>query len=292
MLDHLIAPPTVSATIRRIAAMSGASLVMHTAVLTAAVYAAVATGTEAALDAPSQQVQFVSLPAADDRPPPAAPPIAQDAGAPLRAAPKYLPSQGKGPIAGEAPAGFQELQAPPEIKGIPPVDLAQQAVDTADFSGRGVIGGSGHGKPPDGPIATLASDVMRAGDSLASNLRLTPVAPAPDPASYVYDVSSVTEPPVLLDSASVLRVLLALYPPTLRQAGVGGRVIAECVVGINGRVEPQSIRIAETTEELFGSATAVALPQLRFKPAQLAYRGKLVAVRMQVRIPVNWEIRY
>jgi protein TonB len=87
-------------------------------------------------------------------------------------------------------------------------------------------------------------------------------------------------------------VLLALYPPTLRQAGVGGRVIAECVVGINGRVEPQSIRIAETTEELFGSATAVALPRLRFKPAQLAYRGKLVAVRMQVRIPVNWEIRY
>lgn len=302
MLEHLITPPTLFMTARRVALTSGASVLLHAAVLVLGVRVAMSARDSIAESKAAREVQFVALPTADKRPPPPPPmPVAQRTGAPVRAAPKYVPSRGQGPIVGESPAGFQELRVPEIVKGIPPVDITQRAVDTADFSGRGVIGGVGRGKVPEGPVARTAAEVARAGEALrfdTAAVALTPTAPtaapqvaAPDPETFVYDIGEVTQPPVLLDPDAVRNLLLSLYPRSLRDAGVGGRVVAECIVGNDGAVEAQSIKIVETPHELFAAATELALAKFRFKPAQVRYRGKLVPVRMRVTFPIDWEVR-
>jgi len=58
------------------------------------------------------------------------------------------------------------------------------------------------------------------------------------------------------------------YPSMLQSAGVEGDVRAQFVVDTLGRVEPGSVRVLETTHDLFASAVRDALSRARFKTAQ------------------------
>jgi protein TonB len=76
------------------------------------------------------------------------------------------------------------------------------------------------------------------------------------------------------------------FPEILRQAGIGGRVIVECVVDTMGRVESGSLRVVSSTNALFDSPAREAVAASLFRPGRLGAR----AVRVRVQVPLNFEI--
>ena len=169
-------------------------------------------------------------------------------------------------------AGFQELVAPARLAGIPPVDLAEEAVSAQDFSGRGVAGGVAGGQKPE--------EVPPPTDS-------TPLAPA----GAAYTVATVGEPPVLLNRAELPGIMQSLYPPLLRVAGLSGRVRVEFVVDRAGRVDPRSVRTLESPHPLFSSATQTALEQFRFRPGSVSNGGETRLVPVLVAMTIEWTLR-
>ena len=76
------------------------------------------------------------------------------------------------------------------------------------------------------------------------------------------------------------------YPDALRKAGVEGEVLASFVVGETGQVEPGSLEVLKSSDDLFTQAVARALPQMRFNPARVG--GK--AVRQIVQQPFTFSL--
>ena len=62
------------------------------------------------------------------------------------------------------------------------------------------------------------------------------------------------------------------YPTMLQSAGVEGDVRAQFVVDTLGRVERGSVRVLDTTHDLFASAVRDALTRARFTPAEAGGR--------------------
>ncbi|HEY4306259.1 MAG TPA: energy transducer TonB [Gemmatimonadaceae bacterium] len=60
------------------------------------------------------------------------------------------------------------------------------------------------------------------------------------------------------------------YPEVLRSAGIDGHVLVQFTVDTTGRVDANSIRVLESTHELFTRAVREALGSFRFIPAQVA----------------------
>ena len=138
------------------------------------------------------------------------------------------------------PKGFQVLVAPVEIPDvIPDVDLTKKATDEADFSGKGVAGGTGKGvgsgPPVDSNQPFFEFQVEK------------PVVPAPNSPT-------------------------PRYPDILRSAGVEGEVMAQFVVDTTGRVEMSTFKVLRTTHDLFAAAVRQALPNMRFIAAEVGGR--------------------
>jgi protein TonB len=70
------------------------------------------------------------------------------------------------------------------------------------------------------------------------------------------------------------------YPEMLRQAGVGGTVLAQFVVDTLGRVDMGSFRVLSADHELFADAVRITLPRMRFLPAQVGERKVAQLVQM------------
>lgn len=62
------------------------------------------------------------------------------------------------------------------------------------------------------------------------------------------------------------------YPDLLRQTGIEGTVIVQFTVDTAGRVDAASIRVLNSTHDLFTRAVRDALLQFRFKPAEVGGR--------------------
>ena len=77
------------------------------------------------------------------------------------------------------------------------------------------------------------------------------------------------------------------YPDVLRAQGVEGRVTLRFVVDTTGRVEPASVRVVASTNDLFAAAARATAPTLRFTPASVAGRH----VRQLVELPFTFELR-
>ena len=108
------------------------SIVLHTVLISAAVYATARAGAKDE-KAKAEKIQFVEMkkepPKVPDKPPP-----------PKEVVVKPPP-----------PKGFQVLRAPVKIDiKIPEIDLTKAITNESDFSGKGVKGGTGNGvsKPP------------------------------------------------------------------------------------------------------------------------------------------------
>jgi len=77
------------------------------------------------------------------------------------------------------------------------------------------------------------------------------------------------------------------YPETLRQSGVGGRVLVQFAVDTTGRVDMASVRVLQSTHDLFTQAVRSALASFRFKPAEV--NGKRMAALAEM--PFEFQVR-
>ena len=84
----------------------------------------------------------------------------------------------------------------------------------------------------------------------------------------------------------VTRAAAPRFPDALRNSGVEGDVQVTFIVGINGRVEPSSIRIVHSPHQLFSESVRSALLDARFRPAQVGGHSvrKLVAQSFSCRL--------
>ncbi|HEX2079778.1 MAG TPA: energy transducer TonB [Longimicrobium sp.] len=107
--------------------------------------------------------------------------------------------------------------------------------------------------------------------------------PAADSAR-VYELHEVEVLPRAQNAPELAAALQQGYPPHLRDAGVGGEVYVEFVVGVDG--VPREVRVVSASDSGFAAPTVQAISGLRFSPAQV--QGHAVAVR--VTQPIHWRI--
>ena len=214
------------------------SVVLHTVLIAAAVYAT-AHATEAVIAKPkAEKLDFVEV---------------------KKEEPKQEPEKAPPPpevtVAPPPPKGFQVLAAPVNIPDvIPDIDLSKHVTDEADFSGKGVAGGSGRG--------------IEGGTGPTNN----------EGAYFEFQV----EKTVLGAPGNPQPT----YPSMLQSAGVEGRVLAQFVVDTSGKADMSTFKVLETSHDLFSQAVRQALPRMRFFPAEIG--GK--KVRQVVQQPFTFAI--
>ena len=217
------------------------SLVAHAGLIMGAIYAtANATGV---IEKPKEEkIDFVEI--KKDEPPP----------------PKNEPPPPPPPdvvAAPPPPKGFQVLTAPVEIPDvIPDIDLSKKVTDEADFTGKGVAGGTSKGV--EGGKAIVADN------------------------NQTYFEFQVEKPVVQAPNSGQPR-----YPDILRQAGVEGEVLAQFVVDTTGKADVSSFKVLKTSHDLFATAVKNALPSMRFIPAEVGGRK----VKQLVQQPFGFAIQ-
>ncbi|NUO62210.1 MAG: energy transducer TonB [Gemmatimonadaceae bacterium] len=214
------------------------SVIVHVALIAGAVYAT-AQAREAVLEKPkAEKVDFVEV---------------------KKEEPKQEPEKAPPPpdvtVAPPPPKGFQVLAAPVNIPNvIPDIDLSKKVTDEADFTGKGVAGGSGRG--------------VEGGTGPVNN----------EGAYFEFQVEKT-----VLGSPENPR---PTYPSMLQSAGVEGKVLVQFVVDTSGRADMSTFKILESSHELFSQAVKQALPRYRFFPAEIG--GK--KVRQVVQLPFSFGI--
>lgn len=143
------------------------------------------------------------------------------------------------------------------------------------------------------PVAWTADARPEAAEPAAER---TPIAAAlerlldddPELAALVAETiedSEATDRPRLLNPRELGRTLSHEYPPFLRDAGTGGRVVARFIVDREGM--PRMVRILTSSDPFFEEPTARVIRQMRFQPARLD--GEPVPVWIQ--LPIDWSVR-
>ncbi|MDQ2889642.1 MAG: energy transducer TonB [Gemmatimonadota bacterium] len=158
-------------------------------------------------------------------------------------------------VAPPPPKGFQVLQAPPIVPvKIPDIDLSKKVTNEADFSGKGVAGGTSKGVVGGtGPVSD----------------------------NQTYFSYQVERPAAALSSSPS-----PSYPEALRSAAIDGEVEAQFVVDTSGR--GTDLQILKSSNELFAAAVKTAFPRMRFSPAEIG--GK--KVKQLVVQPFNFTISH
>jgi periplasmic protein TonB len=268
----------------------GASVAAHVGLLAGVVWLSSPDHAPLAeADTSAEEVTYIDIteiPPPDmvfEEPPVEQPP--QPAAAPVRqvAAPRTRPAEPRrttptapARVAQPEPAGFQELQAPPTVLGIPPPDPSLAAVRAADFGGRGQAGGTGAGTP------AASTGTSRVGTGATG----TDTGAVSGPPTGTFTPNLVDRRVELTNRAEITRVLQRLYPSMLRDMGVEGSVQVQFVVTAEGRVDMSTVQITSATDDQFAAATRKALQEFRFRPARKGNHN----VRMLTVLPVSWTL--
>jgi protein TonB len=213
------------------------SLVLHTVLISGAVYATARAGIKDE-KAKSEKIQFVEVkkeppkPKVDEPPPP------------KEVVVKPPP-----------PKGFQVLRAPVKIDiKIPEIDLSKAVTNEADFSGKGVKGGTGSG--------------VAGGTGPVTN--------------QTYFEFQVEKPAEMLSESPKPK-----YPSVLESSGIAGEVQAQFVVRSDGKADGDSFKVLKSTNDLFTQAVKNVLPRMRFSPAMIGGKpvNQLVQQSFQFAVP-------
>jgi TonB family protein len=78
---------------------------------------------------------------------------------------------------------------------------------------------------------------------------------------------------------------MPIYPASLREAGVSGRVMLTLIVDTTGHAEAASIRVLDATNNLFIEPAIASSQSCRFTPA---LRNGL-PVRVRVSLPISFR---
>lgn len=232
------------------------SIILHSAILFLAIFATARAGARKADKSPETKVSFVAVKKDEPPPPKKEPPPPKEAPKP-KAPPKVsepvLPKE----VAPAPPQGFKVLT--PQITiptTLPAIDLSKSITNENDFSGKGVAGGSDKG---------VAGGTGKDGDTGKE-------AGGEDHGPYL---ESQVEKPVQKIGGEAPE-----YPQSLRSSGVEGTVLAQFVVNENGRFDPGSLKILDSSNPAFAAAVKNALPRMRFSAAQIG--GKKVPQLVQM----------
>ena len=229
------------------------SVILHSLIIFLAVFATARAGVRRAEKPRETKVNFVEM--KKDEPPP-----------PKKEAPKPEPPKPKTKVmdvpklprlvAPAPPMGFKVVAPPVNIPtSIPTIDLSKALTNANDFSGKGVAGGSANGVK--GGTGKEGDTGTEAGGHSGPYME--------------FQVEKVVEK-IGGDAPE--------YPQSLRDAGVEGQVLAQFVVGANGRYESGSLKIMDSSNPAFTAAVKDALPRMRFSAAQIG--GKKVAQLVQM----------
>jgi periplasmic protein TonB len=159
------------------------------------------------------------------------------------------------------PKGFKVLAPPVNVPtALPAIDLSKAITKESDFSGKGVAGGTADG---------VKGGTGKEGDKgKEAGTKAEPEHSGP------YMEFQVEKPAARTGGDS------PEYPSSLRESGVEGEVLAQFVVGENGRVEPGTLKILNSSNSAFTAAVKDALPRMKFSAAQIG--GKKVAQLVQM----------
>jgi TonB family protein len=106
------------------------------------------------------------------------------------------------------------------------------------------------------------------------------------PDDGTYELSVVDEIPDLLNRDEISESMSHNYPPLLRDAGVTGSVTLRMRVTRTGTVDPASVTVESTSDEMFSESAVRVVKQMRFRPAKL--KGQ--AVPVWVTLPVTFQL--
>jgi protein TonB len=183
-----------------------------------------------------------------------------------------------------SPAVEPTALAPAQAQPAPGTEPGVQAPDSVPMR----IGSPNAGAAPQPPHP--GSEPAGAGPRTPAPTPRPPpggAGPLPDFRDSIFDPEVVDQLPRFLDPREARRLLVRMYPGTLRDAGITGITVVELVIDRNGEVEPGSVTVEETTHEAFRAAAVRAAQRFRFRPARL--RGQPVPVR--VSLPIEWTIQ-
>ena len=137
--------------------------------------------------------------------------------------------------------------------GIPPIDLSA------------------------GPItdATEFTHVVSAGTGGGEQRRVG------GPGEGVLEERYVDRPPRMLGAPPT-----PVFPTSLRERGVNGRVSVQFVIDTLGRAEMSGLRVIEATDPLFAQSVRAVLPRYRFSPGEVGGQK----VRTLVQLPFDFTL--
>src|SRR6185369_14410425 len=133
--------------------------------------------------------------------------------------------------------------------------LSKKVTDEADFSGKGVAGGSSKGVV--GGTAPVNSDQPYFEFQVEKQVATIPGQPRP------------------------------VYPDILKSANVEGEVLAQFVVDTTGRYEAGTFKVLKSTNEQFTNSVKNALPRMKFYPAEVGGRK----VKQLVQQPFTFSLQ-
>jgi periplasmic protein TonB len=244
------------------------SIVLHVGLIFLAVFATARAGVNKAKKDKAEKVNFVAIkkepppPEVKKEPPPPPkkePPKPKVAKAKTVEAPR-LPKDV--PVA--PPKGFQVV--PPVVNiptALPSIDLSKAVTNENDFTGKGVAGGTAKG---------VEGGTGKAGDT-GKEAGIKHDAP--------YMEFQVEKAVQHIGGAT------PEYPESLRNAGVKGEVVAQFVVGENGRYESGTLKILSSSNPAFADAVKRALPGMRFSAAQIGGQK----VKQLVQMPFQFNLK-
>jgi protein TonB len=211
--------------------------VIHAVLGTAAVYGTL-QATEK-LEKPKQEkVEFVEMKKKEEPPPP-----------------KEVPPPPKDVVmAPPPPKGFQILTAPIKVPDVlPDIDLSKKVTDEADFTGKGVAGGTSKGVVGGTPVNT---DQPYFEFQVEKQVSTAPGSPQPR------------------------------YPEMLKSANIEGEVLAQFVVDTTGRAEMNTFKVLKSSHDGFTQAVKNVLPNMKFYPAEIGGRK----VKQMVQQPFTFAL--
>ena len=229
------------------------SVILHSLIIFLAVFATARAGTRRA-EKRETKVNFVEM--KKNEPPPKKEEPKPEPPKPKKApTPKVVSVPLPKEVAPAPPKGFKVLAAPVNIPtNIPTIDLSKAVTNANDFSGKGVAGGSANG---------VKGGTGKEGDT------------GKEAGAHGPYMEFQVEKPVEKIGGDAPE-----YPQSLRDSGVEGRVLAQFVVGENGRYEAGSLKILDSSNPAFTAAVKDALPRMRFSAAQIG--GRKVAQLVQM----------
>ena len=152
--------------------------------------------------------------------------------------------------------GFQVLSAPVNIPDVlPGIDLTRAVTNEDDFSGRGEEGGVAHG-------ITGGRKV-----NLAEVQVYAPKGSGVAPRVQAYFEFQVEKAVVQVPGTGVPR-----YPEILREGAIEGEVLLQFVVDTSGRAMVNTVKVLQSTHDLFTVSVRSSLPEMRFLPAEVGGR--------------------